>query len=110
MPASLLKTVRQHQKAAAQILRGHIAHCPGGGARAGRVKTGSSFGGHQDTFCVMWGAAGEDTQQHHGNSLASRRDWQELESGRSMEEQVLAAAAPPAPAAIRAWGAPRRLL
>ena len=51
-------------------------------------------------------AAGEDTQQHHGNSLASRRDWQELESGRSMEEHTLAAAAPPAPAAIRAWGMP----
>ena len=52
----------------------------------------------------MFNAAGEDTQQHHGNSLASRRDWQELESGRSMEEHTLAAAAPPAPAAIRAWG------
>ena len=51
----------------------------------------------------MTGAAGEDTEQHHGNSLASRRDWQELESGRSMEEQALAAAAaPPAPAAARA--------
>ena len=56
-------------------------------------------------------AAGEDTEQHHGNSLASRRDWQDLESGRSMEEQELAAAAaPPAPAAIRAWGAPRQHL
>ena len=48
-------------------------------------------------------AAGEDSEQYT-NSLASRRDWQELESGRSMEEQVLAAAEPPAPAAIRAQG------
>ena len=60
----------------------------------------------QKVLSMLWyGAAGEDTQQHHGNSLASRRDWQELESGRSMEEHTLAAAAPPAPAAIRAWGA-----
>jgi len=48
-------------------------------------------------------AAGEESEQYT-NSLASRRDWQELESGRSMEEQVLAAAEPPAPAAIRAQG------
>ena len=69
----------------------------------------SSLG--RNVTCSVTGAAGEDTEQHHGNSLASRRDWQELESGRSMEEQDLAAAAaPPAPAAIRAFGAPRRPL
>ncbi|CAL5222769.1 g5181 [Coccomyxa viridis] len=59
---------------------------------------------HEEDLEMTAAAAGEDTQQHHGNSLASRRDWQELESGRSMEEHTLAAAAPPAPAAIRAWG------
>ena len=52
---------------------------------------------------VTASAAATDTEQHN-NSLVSRRDWQELESGRSMEEQALTAAAPPAPAAVRARG------
>ena len=54
-------------------------------------------------FCIAALAAATDTEQH-SNSLVSRRDWQELESGRSMEEQALTAAAPPAPAAVRARG------
>ncbi len=48
---------------------------------------------------------GEDVEQQHSNSLVCRRDWQELESGRSMEEHTLAAAAPPASSAVRARGA-----
>lgn len=50
--------------------------------------------------------AAADAEQQHSNSLVSRRDWQELESGRSMEEELLAAAAPPPMAAVRARGEP----